>query len=861
MRVRFFLFLVFPCVLFSSTWKWEYISSPNFDGYYKSGEKNKAVKGLYFLEKHKAEIDSLTGFSQTGAFNFGSYFLEIPTVISDGEFNQRIPIVFQDMGTANGYADPTIPKISLFHNGISANEFVWGESWYRLVGVHEYTHIAQMSPRRGNLAAAIFGYWLCPNIYQPLWILEGYTVYSESQVSSHEGRLNNGGFHAIAKSQKFFGTTPTLESLTYHSAKDFPADAQYLYGGILTEYLSQTYGERSLTDYNNLVAKQGCLGIFNIFFPNLFMNRAAKKVFGEDFHSLYKEAIANLPEIEIDTDLELKGQKKGSVQEFVVKDEICYYTVQTHDFSGSSVSNLYRWGNGESEFIRSFLAADDYSFQLVGDELYYRKYVFKSGFANVEKTGFGVSRELCVYDLTNRKERSVISESLESFFVDEQKNIYYTKERADEYGSELYLKKSGGEAQLQLTTDMSISQLTGDEENGVLFLTAKSELGSLGVYSWEVGDSKLKRIINSEAVEIYPSVKDGKLFFTANYNKKLGGYCYDLQSLTLNKITEAEFAKAARADGDFAYYLGLGKDGYRLCRDEIKTERVAVPANSEDEKLDISDFAYVDKGGATARNLASLLIPNIRTFYSFNQGADLLGSTSYSLGMSESFFLNASTTFFDPFIINFAMRAKKYYAVSGFLPVYTSLDFGLSNLYLLLGYEFDDDKKAPKDKESLFTGFNFIFGFPHDYLSITSTYDDANNVDCKLTCYHYFLYSQLGFVGSVEKITDKDLQWSQMEKEANLFYLQKICDVKKGVWTPSVYLQDLNVKFFVEYDKGEASKNSYEMDTDFGVGLVSNILTLLGNLNGNLELGSRWEKKAENKDYQPAFYSKLLFSY
>ncbi len=860
MRTRVLIFLFCPCILLSSTWNWRYISSENFDGYYKKGDKDKAIKGLYFLEKHKAKVDSLVGFSKTGSFNLGSYILEIPTTISEGEYKQRIPIVFQNMGVANGYADPTMPKISLFHSGMKADGFVWGENWYRMVAVHEYTHIAQMSPRKGNLATAIFGYWLSPNIYQPLWILEGYTVYSESQISPNEGRLNNGAYHAIAKSQKFFGTTPSLMSLTYHDYKDFPPDAQYLYGGILTDYLSQTYGEKSLTMYNNLVEARGVGGVFNVLLPNFYMDRAAKKVFGEKFHSLYKKAIDNLPEVEINTDLELQGQKKGNVHEFVVEDGECYYTVGTYDFSGSSVSELYCWKNGESEFIKNFISADDYSFQLSGKSLYYKKYVFKSGFANIDEMGTGVSRELYVYDLARKKEKLVLPENIESFFVDEQKNIYYTKERKDSYGSELYLKKVGENPQLLMSTDMSISQLFFAE--GLLILTAKSELGSLGLYSWKAGEENLKMLINSKYAEIYPSVKAGKLYFTANYDKNISGYCYDLQSAKLTKITDADFAKATKVDGEFAYYLGLGKDGYRVCRSEIKNRTVALPPNSVDEKLDISTFEYVDKGGAVTRNLASLLIPPIRTPL-IQQGTDLLGSTNYVMGIGDFFFLNAFTTFFDPLIINFSVSPNKFYGVSGLLPVYTSYDFGLSNIYLLLGYEFDNEEseKTIDSKESYFTGVNFVFNLPHDYLSLTSTFDDDEDVDCNLIFNHYFRNSQLGFAGSVKKIADKNLLWYQMEKEANLFYLQKICDVKKGLWSPSLYMRDLNLKFFVDYDKDELSKDSYELDTKFGVGLVSNLATMMGNISANLEVGSCWEKKKENEDYQPEIYFNFLFFY
>ncbi len=860
MNKKVLLFLFFPTFLFGAFWNWEYISSEHFQGYYQKPNKAQAIKGLYFLEKYKGRVDSLTGFSGTGAFNLGYHFLELPKLFTAKQIKQKIPVVFQDVGEANGYANPLKPKISLYSAKIRADDFVWAQSWYRVVGVHEYTHIAQMSAREGNFLAAILGNWVSPNIYQPLWLLEGYTVYSESQIAPNEGRLNNGIFEAIAGSQKFLGETPDLQELTFYDASKFPASAKYMYGGLLMDYLSRTYGENRLASYVRGVDNQGVAGILNILFPSFYMDDVAESVFGEDFATLYQQAMDDLPAVHSDQSKELEGVKAGNILEYAVQGGVCYYTVMDYPASDIPIAKLYRWQRGKSYFLKNLTYGTDYSFQVADGKLYYRKPVQKSGFANIDQMGTGIRKELYCLDLQRNKEERVIADDIQSFAVDTGANIYYSLENPDTYGSQLYHKKGDERPKLLLTSDKYISQMARDSREFVF--TAKTELGSLGLYRWSDEQGEMTSMLNSVWTEADAQLEAGKMCYTANYDGTLAGYRCDMHSMQVTKLITAEFAQSVSIDRGLVYYLGLGKDGYRLCCDTLQSEEFAPPANEKEKQFAMEDWQYTAEGNAVLRNLASILIPDIRLSPLLQQGADILGTTEYLFSYGEQFSLSALTTIFDPFIFSVSYQSDDF-LLQSYLPIYSSVDFGLSSAYIVGGYTDEETQvnNTQHRQQEWFTGIKLVFQLPYDYLDITATCDDEDDIASAINYSHYFSTAKIVLQAETDKIASESLSWEEREKKASLYYMQRFWKINKGLWSPSIFWRDLAIKLFAEYDREELSTLSDEQSTSFGVGVVPRVLTLLGNLSSELEMGARWEKDEVQSDYQPEFYTKLVFNF
>jgi len=74
------------------------------------------------------------------------------------------------------------------------------DDWLRLVFAHEFTHIVHLD-RSGGWARAVrnvFGRMplAFPNLYLPIWQIEGLATYEESAITG-EGRLHDGNFRAI----------------------------------------------------------------------------------------------------------------------------------------------------------------------------------------------------------------------------------------------------------------------------------------------------------------------------------------------------------------------------------------------------------------------------------------------------------------------------------------------------------------------------------------------------------------------------------------------------------------------------------------------------------------------------------------
>ena len=157
---------------------WQTIETDKFIIYYPTGYDWEANQVLQNLEYYRDNIVKLTG-NDPG----------------------KIPIVIEDLGIwPNGYADPWQNKIHIY-TYTSGDDHT--QSWFRRVAIHEFTHIGHLANVKGGakLMRCLFGKTFQPNLISPKWVIEGITVFSESQQSPYEGRLNDGYFNAVIASK------------------------------------------------------------------------------------------------------------------------------------------------------------------------------------------------------------------------------------------------------------------------------------------------------------------------------------------------------------------------------------------------------------------------------------------------------------------------------------------------------------------------------------------------------------------------------------------------------------------------------------------------------------------------------------
>ena len=153
------------------------ISTNRFDIHFHQGEESLARRLAGFVEAAAAEVDAAVG-AAVG----------------------RIQIILVDQDDlSNGWATP-IPynTIEIAAASPPAESAIGNtEDWLRLVFVHEYAHIAHLSRAGGWIQGLRRGFGrlppLFPNLYQPIWAIEGLATWQESRVT-REGRVRAGDF-------------------------------------------------------------------------------------------------------------------------------------------------------------------------------------------------------------------------------------------------------------------------------------------------------------------------------------------------------------------------------------------------------------------------------------------------------------------------------------------------------------------------------------------------------------------------------------------------------------------------------------------------------------------------------------------
>ncbi|MEO0225611.1 MAG: hypothetical protein ABIL05_01535, partial [candidate division WOR-3 bacterium] len=261
--------ILFISIAILNWFNWKTLKTENFTVFYKTGYEWEAWQALQNLEYYREKVVDLTG-NRPG----------------------RTAIVIEDIGTmANGFANPVFRDIHLFIYPPAGGELDMTENWYRAVGIHEYTHLAHMRKTAGvmRFLSQTFGTIFQPNSYSPGWVIEGITVYTESQLSPYEGRLNDGFFDAYIACCADQGKLPSLGKATY-TPLEFPYYAgSYLFGGGFFEYLALKYGEDKFAQFFKTYGSCCMAPHLAVLFPITGIDAASYLVYGRSMVTLFNE--------------------------------------------------------------------------------------------------------------------------------------------------------------------------------------------------------------------------------------------------------------------------------------------------------------------------------------------------------------------------------------------------------------------------------------------------------------------------------------------------------------------------------------------------------------------------------------------
>ena len=154
-------------------------------------------------------------------------------------------------------------------------------NWLELLITHEYTHILQMDKASGfpEFARYFMGRFslFFPNIFQPIWIIEGLAVHNETDKEKGVGRGQDTYYKTLMRLEVEHGIK-SLRQVSQPLTISPWGSTPYLYGAYFFKFLEEKYDEEGI---RNWVKEYS-----NNWFPYL-ISSSAEDTFGIDLYELW----------------------------------------------------------------------------------------------------------------------------------------------------------------------------------------------------------------------------------------------------------------------------------------------------------------------------------------------------------------------------------------------------------------------------------------------------------------------------------------------------------------------------------------------------------------------------------------------
>ncbi len=849
-------------LLFLAWFDWQVIKTDNFTVFYKSGYESEAGEFLTNLERYRDTAVTLTG--------------------NDAK---PIRVVVEDLGSySNGIADPLLNKMQLFAFPDNINESMnLQQSWYRAVGHHELIHIMHMTQTSGftRCLNSYFGNIFSPNMYAPMWFIEGLAVYGESRLSPHEGRLNDGYYDEYAKIRA--KSLPGMIEITNEPLL-FPVDQAYLHGGQFTRYFAEKYGPESLRDHLRIYGNYFWAPLTAII-PALGIDLAMRKAVGKNLPTIYRQyrrtAASRVDESKRHeyrvTDhgwyigsmagehdniyFNRKGLGKAGPFDIFVDHRIVQYNIR---------------GDKEVVLIRTNSSITT-PLRIMNSKIYYAVREVERGAGNSFMRGFGYTSRLYCVDLLTGEKKFILEGKIRTFCVPSEDLLIFAIDREHAFGSELWRRQAAAEKIME--TDLLIHDLIANDEYFIAAAARPNENADLCLIDTAAG--RIEPILITPWNEGQLSFRDeSTLLFSANYQGQHAAYRLDLNEQIVHKVTEG-FAHWPIAVDQQVYYAGLSCRGFDLCRTGYRSEPCSFP---------VEEPVYERPGPILARpgniwDLAASLEPAIRVplIYPVNKnltswrsgffvfGADAVLENIYTallaydnLNRSVHYQLEWRSNVLMPLSIS-CMTSPDLIQMSFIYPLHVQLRPGINHLSLLVdfrSFENSDRKEFAPGMAMRFNISRHLFyietRLPYERPAWYSTihrsaqqlvagmrlrartrafsilsyfYSDPDNPDTPSIPIRGYdeLRSDRGFL--VRNALD-----------------QKILSIRRGLWNPNIYVEDLFVGVFLD----AAADHSREFFWSVGLELKAEMKAGFGYLRFMPIIGG-----SLNRDHDVKIYFKL----
>ncbi len=774
-------------------WEWQSYQTEHFEVFFPEGYQSQAVETLYYLEKHRAEIADLTGNSLV----------------------YQMHLTLEDIGLfTNGYANPVYNKMGIFtNNPASIAGRANYQNWLRRVGIHELTHMAHLQNISGGskITTGIFGDLMAPNIHSPLWLIEGLAVYQESQLSPAAGRLNGGHYRWFAARAAAEGRLPELAEIIYNH-NFFPVGQQYLYGAVFIDYLAREYGEAKFAELFNVYGSYYWAAAAGNFLPGIGLDKAAEEVYGSSFPELYQEFKESLTAE--NEGLKVSGQEvleneNGYLSGLTAENGNLYY-FKANNYSSSPfeyhrLNRLVEFNleTGQEEVIMETVAGnyggieinDGYAYFLLGD--------IQTGYPNIYNNTRGIVTNLYRLNLETGAKEKLVRDEIRDFTILND-SIYYATARKDTYGSKLYRYQEQPELIGQLPE--LIGELKAYQDR--LVTVSKGNQTAWNIKLLNPETLKLKPLVAAAMPEKQISLAGDTIYYAANYSGDEAIYSYDLKTEEFYRLTENIYVRNPVLAGDRLYHLTYNSEGMAIYSQEIKravydpdelTETLTAGSETDYDLAEIGQEVRENNG--LTSNLGYLLRPEVRLLPFYLSSQDGTGINFYQLNLNQegSFDFNFTTGLLAPLTISYnntGQSSGRHHQLDLNYPLYRSSLNGLAAVDIFYQTDFAYHR----------FGTEVGFRYPNHRLALGLQANLFKQEYSGLARYQrLFQEGKLTISTALNQGLKPGYSAREFEVEGSNGYklgadfTYKLLEIRQGSWNPNIFLGDLFIKPFIDY--------------------------------------------------------------
>lgn len=502
------------------------------------------------------------------------------------EPKQKTHIVLVDaMDEANGMAS-AIPynQMIIFltppvgEAGFGAASY---EDWLRLVLTHEYTHILHLDMVSGIPKAIqnIFGRIYFPNMWQPVWMIEGLAAYEETEQTSG-GRGRSPGSDMVLRMAVIEDAFPSLDQASVFPDSWPSGHVPYLFGESFTRYIAGKYGRERLAEISSVYSSRG--------FP-LLVGSTGRKVLGvsysdlweeweNDLKSRYKKEAEQLRAKGITASVPLTKKGFYTLSPAYSPDGrlIAYLVSNAHEFPAIYIMNADSTGDRklvENVFPLSASGAGP-SWSPDGSGIYYTK---------IEMVmGWNYYNDIYFFDLRSGREVQITKglRARDPHPSPDGKRLVFVQNkmgmtRLAVLDVAAARQRPAQEKGLVYLTDWGMIQYTAPRwspDGRIIAVTAWQPGGNVDIWLIDAHGKKVAEITSDRAIEGAASWSpDGTfIYFSSDRSGIFNIYAYELSTKRLFRVTNmlgGAFMPYLSPDGKkmaFSYYSSKGYDIHRM---------------------------------------------------------------------------------------------------------------------------------------------------------------------------------------------------------------------------------------------------------------------------------------------------------